>query len=472
MKELSIAVLAAGKGSRLQLPWPKVLCPILGQTMLDYVLGSLANFTSEKNLDAQVGVVTGYLGQQVINHLAKVPALIPRHIVIQKEQLGTADAVKAYLEQTPQALLVPMTMIVCGDTPLLTEEIFKKMWDRLQAKADLQAVACSFITCDPSGLGRIIRENGKAGFKIVEEKDATAEQKKINEVNAALYLIRTPFLSTFLSKISNKNNAKEFYLTDLFAFGQEVETLCYQEDEYFLGVNDQEQLEVVTKKLQKRKIQQLRSHGVFIPDAGTVSIDWNVKAQSGATIYPGCVLQGYCELGESSHLGPYAVLRDTKVLANAKVHPFTVTEGAVIGDSSEVGPLARLRPGANLAAKVKIGNFVEVKKSDLGKGAKVSHLSYIGDAIIGEDANIGCGFITCNYDGKNKHQTIIGARTFIGSDCQAIAPISIGSDSFVAAGSTLTQDVPSGAFVIARARQSTKIDLAKRFLKPGGSDKV
>lgn len=470
--DLSIAVLAAGKGTRLKLPYPKVLAPMLGHPMLHYVLQSLEAFIKNINVKAQVGVVTGFQSELVCDYLKLKSYSYPLKTAYQKEQNGTADAVRTYLEQVDQAKSTPLTLIVCGDTPLLQPAIFQQMWDELKRTPTLQAVAATFMASSPRGYGRILKAKDTSNFSIREEKDASAEEKKINEVNASLYLIKTEALTNFLKTVSNNNAAKEFYLTDIFQSHFPAKALCASTEEDFLGVNDQEQLEVVAKILQKRKIFSLRSMGVFIPDSQSTYIDWDVQVNAGATILPGCVLLGSTKVGNKSVLGPYAVLTNTVVHESARVHPFTVAQDAMIGDECEVGPMARLRPGANLRSHVKIGNFVEVKKSVLEKGSKVSHLSYIGDATIGEFSNIGCGFITCNYDGKNKHQTQIGARTFIGSDCQAIAPISIGSDCFIAAGSTLTENMPDGSFAIARSKQSTREGMAKRFLKSSESDKV
>lgn len=470
--ELSIAVLAAGKGTRLKLPFPKVLAPLLGNPMLHYVLKSLEEFVIEKKINAQVGTVTGYQSEAVCDFLKNHKYHFPLQVAFQKEQLGTADAVKSYFSDVKNADNVELTMIVCGDTPLLRPDFFSKMWDKFHSEKNLNAVAATFISKDPTGYGRIIRSGDKGFFSIKEEKDASNDEKKINEVNAALYLVKTKCLTEFLKKMNNQNAAKEFYLTDLFHPQFEALALCSSKEEDFLGVNDQEQLENVSQILKKRKIYSLRANGVIIPDSTSLYLDYDVAVEEGATLHAGTILKGKTKISSQAVVGPYAVLTDVIVERGAKVFPFTVAEGAVIGEKSDVGPLARLRPGTKLSSEVKIGNFVEVKKSEIHKGAKVSHLSYVGDAIIGESSNIGCGFITCNYDGKNKHQTIVGARTFIGSDCQTIAPVHIGQDCFVAAGSTVTENMPDGSFAIARTKQSTREGMAKRFLKSSDNDKV
>lgn len=472
MLDVSIAVLAAGKGTRLKLPYPKVLAPIMGKPMLYFILNSLEKFVEKNKIQAQVGVVTGHQSDLVGKFLSHYDGKLTIKQSLQKEQRGTADAVKSYLEQTSGALDAPLTLIVCGDTPLIQSEVFFKMWKMISENSALQAVACTFNTSQPHGYGRILKNQKHIGFSIKEEKDANSEEKLISEVNASLYLVKTIHLQNFMSKLNNKNAAGEYYLTDLFTPDFNAVTLKFEDEEDFLGVNDQDQLETVTKILKKRKVAELRSLGVQIIDSASTFIDWEVEIGKESIIHPGCVLQEKTVIGANCQIGPYAVLKNSKIAGGVQIHPFTVIQEAKIGESSQVGPLARLRPGSDLAKNVKIGNFVEIKKSQLADGAKVSHLSYVGDATVGANVNIGCGFITCNYDGIKKHQTIIGAGTFIGSDCQAIAPITIGTNCFVAAGSTLTENMPDGSFAIARSKQSTRQDMAKRFLKPVESDKV
>jgi bifunctional UDP-N-acetylglucosamine pyrophosphorylase/glucosamine-1-phosphate N-acetyltransferase len=475
MVDVSIVVLAAGKGTRLKLPYPKVLAPIMGKPMLYFVLNSIEEFILKSHIKAQLGIVTGHqselVGQFLASYSASKPTISLKQ-AFQKEQKGTADAVKSYLDQIDGATSAPLTLIVCGDTPLLRPEIFQMMWDKLKSHPNLQAVASTFITKNPYGYGRILKSKDQNSFSIREEKDASVEEKLISEVNASLYLIRTPHVVKFITALKNDNVAKEYYLTDLFHPQFAASTLTFEKEEDFLGVNDQDQLEAVSNILKRRKISALRSEGVHFIDSATTYVDWEVKIGEGTIVQPGCVLQDQTSIGMNCQIGPYAVLKNTKVADGATIHAFTVSQDAMIGAQSEVGPLARLRPGTSLASHVKIGNFVEVKKSKIAEGSKVSHLSYVGDAIIGSNVNVGCGFITCNYDGKKKHQTQIGSGTFIGSDCQAVAPISIGSNCFVAAGTTLTENMPDGSFAIARNKQTTKHDMANRFLKSSKSDKV
>lgn len=475
MLDVSIAVLAAGKGTRLKLPYPKVLAPILGKPMLFFILKSINDFVLSSKIKAQIGVVTGHqselVGKFLTTFSSSFSAVQITH-AYQKEQKGTADAVKSYFEQIDKSTTTPLTLIVCGDTPLLKPEIFQMMWNTLKNNSAYDAVASTFKTKNPFGYGRIIKSPNQRGFTIKEEKDATQEEKLINEVNASLYLVKTEKLHKFMTTIKNNNAAGEYYLTDLFSAEFSATTLTFENEEDFLGVNDQDQLEIVTNVLKRRKISNLRSSGVYVVDASTTYVDWDIEVGESTTLYPGCVLQEKTRIGSHCFIGPYAVLKNTDVANGTVIHPFTVSQDAKIGEQAEIGPLARLRPGTELAHKVKIGNFVEIKKSQIGQGSKVSHLSYVGDANLGENVNIGCGFITCNYDGSKKHQTHIGSGTFIGSDCQAIAPITIGNNCFVAAGSTLTEDMPSGSFAIARNKQTTKQDMAKRFLKSSESDKV
>ena len=265
----------------------------------------------------------------------------------------------------------------------------------------------------------------------------------------------------------NLNNSQEYYLTDIFTTTSAVKNILFYQDAIsFLGVNDQEQLEVVSTEMKRRKIQDLRlTDRVFIPDSSQVHIDWKVKVGEGTILHSGTYLLGKTVIGKDCHIGPQVYLQNTILEDSVTILPFSSLERAYCARLVSVGPFARLRPESRLDESVKIGNFVEVKKSHLKKGVKVSHLSYVGDATIGQNSNIGCGFITCNYDGKNKHETTIGANTFIGSDCQAIAPIVIGDSAFVAAGTTITENVPSKAFAIGRSKQLTREGYAERFLK-------
>ncbi|MBY0518341.1 MAG: bifunctional UDP-N-acetylglucosamine diphosphorylase/glucosamine-1-phosphate N-acetyltransferase GlmU, partial [Bacteriovoracaceae bacterium] len=381
----------------------------------------------------------------------------------QREQNGTGDALKSYFSENPKNEKFDYTFVVCADTPLITEETFQRLWIEIQNNTNLLAVAATFETENPRGYGRIVKAH--KGFKIIEEKDASDEERRINEVNSGFYLIKTDYLLKKLSQIHNKNKSGEFYLTDVFSQDSDVLALKFEDETEFLGVNTLEQLEAITKVLRYRKLQQLMIGGVMCFDASSTWVDQDVQIEAGVILHPGVKLFGQTKIQKNVLVESGAILKDCIVEEGVQILAYCHLEKAIIRKNAHIGPFARLRPESDIGEGSKIGNFVEIKKSLLHAGVKVSHLSYVGDAEIGEESNIGCGFITCNYDGRDKHKTKIGKHVFIGSDVQAVAPINIGDHSFVAAGSTITKDVPSEGFAIARSAQSTKEGMAHRFLK-------
>ena len=312
----------------------------------------------------------------------------------------------------------------------------------------------------------------KKGFHIVEEKDASDEIRKITEVNSGLYFLKTSYVLEHLKEIDSNNKSGEFYLTDVFKDGYNVKAHCFPEAEIFLGVNTLEQLEEAESALRSRKKRQLREAGVRFIDIAHCYIDSDVEVGEGSVIYPNTFITGKTKIGKNALIGMGAQIADSIVEDNAHVLAYSVLEGAHLHTKASAGPFARLRPGADIGPSAKIGNFVEIKKSVLGASVKVSHLSYVGDAFIGEETNIGCGFITCNFDGVHKHVTKIGKNCFIGSDSQTVAPVEIGDDCFVASSSTITKSMPNGSFAISRAQQVTKEDMAKRFIKKKEDKKV
>ncbi|MBL7665577.1 MAG: bifunctional UDP-N-acetylglucosamine diphosphorylase/glucosamine-1-phosphate N-acetyltransferase GlmU [Bacteriovoracaceae bacterium] len=460
---IGIALLAAGKGTRMKIETAKALAPLLGRSLMDFVIDGVSAFSEKFKLDAHIGVVIGHRREDVQKHvLSTYPKRTDISFAIQEQQKGTADALKSYFQGTSKAWKQKYTMVICADTPLISENELSQLFEQLSQNPKLEGVAATFKTNDPTGYGRIVRSS--KGFHITEEKDADAETKKIQEVNSGLYIFKTDFIKKHLEEIDNKNKSGEFYLTDLFQDEYEVKPLLFANEMVFHGVNTLDQLEEAELHLRKKKTKILKNKGVRFYDADTCYLDWQVEIGSGSVIYPNVVIQGAtviendCVIEMGNTIKNSRIGRATTIFANSYI------DGAQVAAEVNIGPFARLRPGTELADKVKIGNFVEVKKSQLAKGVKVSHLSYVGDCEIGQESNIGCGFISCNYDGVNKHKTKIGENTFIGSDVQAVAPITIGSDAFIAAGSTITSNVPDGAFAIARTKQVTKPDLAKKFL--------
>jgi len=460
---IGIIVLAAGKGTRMKIDTPKALAPALGRPLLDYVIDSALKFSSEVKLNAEVGIVIGHRKEMLENWHHSQPQKSSLKLAWQKEQNGTADALKACFNDQPQFWDHTYTVVAMADTPLLSSEELEILFRELKSRPDLVGVAATFMARDPKGYGRIV--NGGNGFHIVEEKDATEEERKISEVNSGVYILRTSHIKDVLGSIGNKNKSGEFYLTDLFQDSYKVKAVHFSSETPFLGINTLAQLSEVNDHLLAKKILKLQTDGVMFLNTASVYLDFNVTVGCGSVIFPSVTIVGNTTVGQNVRIETGTFIKNSVVEDNVELLASSYLEDAQVHSDCSIGPMARLRPGTIVGTHAKVGNFVEIKKATLGPGAKVSHLSYVGDAEIGDNTNIGCGFITCNYDGANKHKTKIGKNTFIGSDCQIIAPIEIGDDAFVAAGSTITKSVPNGGFAIARTQQVTKEGAAKRFLK-------
>jgi bifunctional UDP-N-acetylglucosamine pyrophosphorylase / glucosamine-1-phosphate N-acetyltransferase len=450
-------ILAAGKGTRMKSTLPKPLCQAAGRPMVEYVLRAAQNFAEQEKLTLETALIVGHLGEEIIaalkDHSSK-PIFI-----WQREQKGTGHALMQVAEQID---LTPYkgVIICCGDTPLLSPTQFKHLFTAYQAGHS--AVVASFHLNEPYGYGRILRR--KETMTIVEEKEASAEQKMITEVNAGFYLTTPDFLQSGLKHLIPSMKTEEYYLTDIFCDKKNVYVSCDRESWRYMGVNDRVQLAAAQKHLYRNRAEHFLLEGVNIIDPEQTYIGPEVQIAEGVTLFPQVWIEGKSVIGEGASIGLGCSLVDCQVGKKATIKPHSVCESSIIGEKASVGPMAHLRAGSVLEADVKIGNFVETKKSHLHRGVKVSHLSYVGDAEIGEETNIGCGFITCNYDGTNKHKTIIGKECFIGSDSQVVAPLHIGDRSFVASGSTINQDMPAGSFAISRGKQVTKEGLAERFL--------
>lgn len=462
MESFGIVILAAGQGTRLKMELPKPLAPISGRRLVDFPLQAAHDFLQNDSLTGEVSLVLGHGKEQVEAHLKSVWPKSKFSIAHQKEQKGTADALRAYFNDVSSAKNFTYTVVLCADTPLLSSQEIKNLVTVL-ASEKLDGVAATFIADNPYGYGRIVRE--ERGFSIVEEKDASSEQKSITEVNSGLYVLKTEFILQHLFELKATNAAREFYLTDLFKPSFNVKPVTFADEAPFVGVNDLAQLSRASLQLRDRAVVRAQAKGARIIAPAQTFIDDSVVINADATIYPNCILEGNSVIAEGALLEAGVVVKNSHIHAHAQVLAYSYLEGASVGADSQIGPFARLREGSVIGKKAKIGNFVETKKAVLGEGAKVSHLSYVGDANIGARTNIGCGFITCNYDGANKHQTVIGADCFIGSDSQMIAPVEIGDGSYVASGSTINQNLAPGDFAIARAKQVTKSGMAKRFIK-------
>ncbi|MBF0359743.1 MAG: bifunctional UDP-N-acetylglucosamine diphosphorylase/glucosamine-1-phosphate N-acetyltransferase GlmU [Oligoflexia bacterium] len=467
--KISAVILAAGEGKRLKIREVKALAPILGQRMIDYPIEEFKKFVHKRSLDWDVGIVIGHRRDEVREYLEKKYS-DSIFLAIQEQQLGTADAINSYFKAYNERFVKhsdkhsDYTLVICADTPLIRAEDMDYLFSQIiESSNEIVAVAATFLAANPLGYGRIVRGNVN-GFHIVEEKDLDNSTREIKEVNSGFYIFKTSYLIQALSEIKNNNNAGEFYLTDAFEDSAAVKAVLFNNGNKFLGVNTLEQLEEIEKIFRREKISSLREEGVRFVDADSVFIDYAVKIGRNSLVYPGVVLEGECNIGERVVLESGSVIRQTIIENDVVIKAYTYIEDSIIKSKAQIGPFAHLRPASDIGENVKVGNFVEVKKSILRKGVKVSHLSYVGDAEVGEESNVGCGFITCNYDGKKKHKTTIGKNVFIGSDCQAVAPVEIASNSFVAAGSTITENIPEGGFAIARSRQVTKPGMAKRFL--------
>lgn len=457
---IGAVILAAGEGKRLKLDAPKPLAPCLDKKLVDFPIRELKKFFSQNNLSGNITAVIGHQRELVKAYIEKNNSDVM--FAIQEKQLGTADALRAYFNSSSATLNYDYTLVICADTPVVSSVELTEMLTLLKNE-NLDAVAASFIEHNPKGYGRIVR--GSKGFHIVEEKDASDEIRKISEVNSGLYILKTKYVHEHLKVVDANNKSGEFYLTDVFKDGLNVKAHCFPNGDVFLGVNTLEQLERVEGALRESIKSNLRANGVRFIDSSHCYIDSEVEIGEGSVIYPNTFITGKTRIGKNVVVEMGAQISSSILEDNTKVLAHSILEGATVRNKASVGPFARLRPGADIGPEAKIGNFVEIKKSVLDKGVKVSHLSYVGDAFIGEETNIGCGFITCNYDGVHKHVTKIGKNCFIGSDSQTVAPVEIGDDCFVASSSTITKNMPNGAFAISRTQQTTKEGMAHRFIK-------
>jgi len=447
MKKLSAIVLCAGKGTRMKSEKAKVLHPVLGQPLAYHPLQRAFE------LGAELAVaVVGHQADDVERELAARFPGKPLRFARQTQQLGTAHAVRA-AEAELQGFSGDV-LILYGDVPLLRRETLAALLAaHRSAPGPLTLVA--FRPANPKGYGRLVRSEGKV-VRIVEEKDATAEQKALTECNAGIYLADSAFLWEALRGIKNENAQGEFYLTDLVSAaagaGAQVAVVEASAEEV-AGVNDRRELALATKVLQARVNEAHMLAGVTLLDPATTWIDESVEVGPDTEIGPNVSLLGATRIGAGVRIGQGCVVTDSVIGDGSQVKPYSVFEQAIAGARNQIGPFSRLRPGTELAEDVHLGNFVETKKARLGKGSKANHLSYLGDASIGAGCNIGAGTITCNYDGVNKLPTTLGDGVFIGSDTQLVAPVSVGEGAYVGAGTTVTGDVPKGALAISRAPQ-------------------
>ena len=453
--KLEVIILAAGLGTRMKSQTVKVLHRAAGRALIDYVV-DLAAEMGEKPI-----VVIGHQREEVQKHLND-----RARFALQEKQLGTGHAVLQAVEQLD--VKAKDVLVLSGDVPLTRSETLKALLD--EHKRSGNALTLLTTKLDDAALyGRIVRDAKGDVTRIVEAKDANEEQRKIREVNAGIYVFEGQNLAENLRRLSTNNAQGEYYLTDLIGMlregGKRVGALIVDNPIEVLGVNSRAELATVEAEIQRRVIDRLMENGVTFRNPSTVVIDSLVSIAADTVIYPFVTIEGESRIGSGCVIEPGVHLHNVTLGNNVHVKTGTVAEDAVIEDEATIGPYAHLRPGTRLGKHVKVGNFVETKKAIFGEGAKASHLSYIGDADVGADVNIGAGTITCNYDGVNKHKTILEDGVFIGSDTQLVAPVRVGRGAYVGAGSTITQDVPPDSLALSRVPQKIVKDWAKNRKK-------
>ncbi len=451
-RPLNVIILAAGKGTRMRSQLPKVLHEVGNKPILQHVIDVAQSLEPTKII-----VVYGYEGEQVRAQLSDASV----EWIEQKEQLGTGHAVKQTLEALEDDA---NTLILLGDVPLLE----KKMCVDLLSAAETGLSILSCNKSDATGYGRIVREDGEVQA-IIEHKDATPAQRKINEVNTGIMAMPAKMLKNWLLRINNDNAQKEYYLTDIVSLAVmdevTVEATAIDNEWAVTGVNSKVDLAAVERAYQRKQANELMVAGVTIKDANRIDVRGNLIVGKDVTIDVGCIFEGDVEIGDGVSIGPYCVIKNSTIAANTTVAAYSHFEQSMVGESCRVGPYARLRPGASLIANNHIGNFVEIKNSTVNEGSKINHLSYVGDASVGKAVNIGAGAITCNYDGANKFKTVIEDNVFVGSDTQLIAPVTVRKGTTIAAGSTITRDTEEDSLAICRSRDQLSIKGWQRPVK-------
>ena len=448
---LSIVILAAGKGTRMNSQLPKVLQPLAGKPILQYVLD-----TTHSLQPNNISIVAGHKSE-MLRELIKDKNISWR---IQDRQLGTGHAV---IQAIPD-LNSDKTLILYGDVPLIKKADLQS----LIKKSDTGLAVMTHIKNDANGYGRILREDNKIQG-IIEDKDCNKEQKKIKEINTGILAADTKYLKQWLNRLSNENAQKEYYLTDIVKFAVEdnitVSSHEVEEEVSISGVNSKSELAYIERGLQLNKAEELMEKGVTVLDPNRIDIRGQLKCGQDVTIDVGCIFEGNVNLGNNVHIKPYSFIKNSDIDENSTIEAFSHIDSSKVGSSCRVGPYARLRPGTVLESEVHIGNYVEIKNSLVDQGTKINHLSYIGDSEIGKNVNIGAGTITCNYDGVDKHKTIIEDDVFVGSNTQIVAPLKVGKGATIGAGSTITKDVPKNDLTLSRAQQKTISGWAKPVKK-------
>jgi bifunctional UDP-N-acetylglucosamine pyrophosphorylase/glucosamine-1-phosphate N-acetyltransferase len=445
---LHTIILAAGKGTRMHTNLPKVMQPLAGRPMIDHVITTAGKLTNK------ISTIIGYKKDVLNEHLSANFKNV--ETFVQPELNGTAGAVKAAQKKIMDDEDV---LILYGDVPLISHESLK---NALNDNHD--AVILTMIPKDPFGYGRVLKNDSGLATEIIEEKDVSPEQKKINEVFTGIMIIKGEMLLSSLDEVNNNNAAGEYYLTDVIKIaskkGVKINPIVVEETEV-LGANTKSELHEIENIFREMKSKDLLEQGITLSDASRVDVRGDVTAGKDCSIDVNVILEGEITLGTNVSIGPNCFLKDVVISDNVFIEAFSHIVSTQIGADCNVGPYARLREGTVLEDQAKIGNFVETKKTKIGKGSKANHLAYLGDAEVGEDSNIGAGTITCNYDGTNKHKTRIGNKTFVGTNSSLVAPLNIGNNSYIGAGSVITKDVEDDALAVARGKQSNKSGWAK-----------
>jgi bifunctional UDP-N-acetylglucosamine pyrophosphorylase/glucosamine-1-phosphate N-acetyltransferase len=459
LEGIATIILAAGKGTRMKSDVVKVLHPILGLPMLSYPIAlSLNGIKAEKTI-----VVVGFQADQIIERF-KNPQV---QFVLQEEQLGTGHAA---LQAIPFLKTFTGTaVILCGDVPLVRADTLRTFIGTFEESHSILSVLTTVVE-DPFGYGRILRSPEGWLEKIVEEKDASEKERSIREINTGIYCVKIPFLIEGLGEIGEDNAQREYYLTDLVEIAKKKGLRCsahvVSDPVEVMGINTRVDLAMANEVLRLAKLKDLMLSGVTMVDPKTTYVDQAVEVGKDTLLYPNCHLQGRTKIGERCIIEPNSRVSDSIVGNDVTIRSNSVITESKIEEGASIGPFSHLRPLSEVKTKAKIGNFVEVKKSVIGKGSKANHLTYIADSIVGEEVNIGAGTITCNYDGFKKHPTVIGDRVFVGSNVELVAPVKLGKGSTIGAGSTVTKDVPAGALAISRTKQKNIRGWSKKIEHP------
>ncbi|MEQ2877514.1 bifunctional UDP-N-acetylglucosamine diphosphorylase/glucosamine-1-phosphate N-acetyltransferase GlmU [Enterococcus asini] len=453
MTERYAIILAAGKGTRMKSKLYKVLHPVCGKPMVEHIMNRVTETAPN-----EIITIVGHGAELVKKQLGD-----RSEYALQAEQLGTGHAVlqaEPFLKGKKGT-----TLVISGDTPLLTSETLNNLFEYHQGK-NASATILTAKADDPTGYGRIVRDHVGIVEKIVEQKDATLEEARIQEINTGTYCFDNELLFDALSQLDTDNAQGEYYLTDIIEIlkkaGKNVAAYLTEDFDESLGVNDRVALSKANELMRARINHQHMLNGVSFIDPKATYIDDGVVIGAETVIEPGVYLKGKTVIGENCLITANSQITDSIIEDDVTVKT-SVVEESILRKGSDVGPYAHLRPKAEIGEKAHVGNFVEVKKAVIGEGTKVGHLTYVGDAILGKDINVGCGVVFVNYDGKNKHQTTVGDHSFVGSSVNLIGPVNVAPNSMIAAGSTITKDIPEGAMGIARARQENKADFAKKF---------